>query len=55
MPFKSKAQAGYLFANQPQVAQEFASKTPNMGALPKRAPDPKQAKRTALLKHMKGC
>jgi hypothetical protein len=28
MPFKSKAQQGYLFANNPKVAKEFAAKTP---------------------------
>lgn len=28
MPFASKAQQGYLFAKKPEVAKEFASKTP---------------------------
>jgi len=28
MPFKSKAQQGYLFAKKPEVAKEFAAKTP---------------------------
>ncbi len=37
MPFKSKAQAGYLFANKPKVAKEFAAKTPSVKALPKYA------------------
>lgn len=36
MPFKSKAQAKYLFANHPKVAKEFATMTPNMSALPSR-------------------
>lgn len=36
MPFKSKAQQRYLFANDPQVAKEFAAKTPNMKGLPDR-------------------
>lgn len=27
MPFKSKAQTRYLFANNPKVAKEFASET----------------------------
>lgn len=27
MPFKSKAQQGFLFAKKPAVAKEFASKT----------------------------
>ena len=34
MPFKSKAQAGFMFANHPEVAKEFASKTPSIKALP---------------------
>jgi len=28
MPFKSKAQQGFLYAKKPKVAKEFASKTP---------------------------
>jgi len=28
MPFKSKAQQAYLFSQKPEVAKEFASKTP---------------------------
>lgn len=34
MPFKSKAQARYLFAKEPGVAEEFASKTRSIKALP---------------------
>lgn len=34
MPFKSKAQAKYLFAKEPEVAKEFASKTKSIKALP---------------------
>jgi hypothetical protein len=37
MPFKSKAQVGYLFANHPELAEEFAKKTKNIKKLPKRA------------------
>ena len=36
MPFKSKAQARYLFANNPKVAKEFARKTKSYKALPKK-------------------
>ncbi len=36
MPFASKAQARYLFAKEPKVAEEFAAETPNMGELPTR-------------------
>lgn len=34
MPFKSKAQVGYLFAHHPKLAKEFADKTKNMAKLP---------------------
>lgn len=34
MPFKSKAQRAYLFANNPKVAKEFAAKTPKGAKLP---------------------
>ena len=34
MPFKSKAQRRYLFATNPAVAEEFASKTPKGKKLP---------------------
>lgn len=36
MPFKSQAQAKYLFANKPKIAKEFASKTKSIKALPKK-------------------
>jgi hypothetical protein len=34
MPFTSKAQQRYLFAKHPEVAKEFAAKTPNIKKLP---------------------
>lgn len=34
MPFKSKAQAQYLFAKKPAIAKEFASKTKSIKKLP---------------------
>ena len=34
MPFKSKAQARYLFAVKPEIAKEFAEKTASIKALP---------------------
>ena len=34
MPFKSKAEARYLFAKKPEIAKEFASKTKSIKALP---------------------
>lgn len=36
MPFKSKAQRAYLYANKPEIAKEFASKTPKNKKLPKK-------------------
>lgn len=39
MPFKSKAQQGYLFAKHPKVAKKFAKETPKSAykRLPARA------------------
>ena len=34
MPFKSEAQRKFLYANEPKVAKEFASKTPKGKKLP---------------------
>lgn len=36
MPFKSKAQKSYLYANKPKVAKKFAKETPRSKKLPKR-------------------
>ncbi len=36
MPFKSKAQAKFMFAKKPAMAKEFAAKTPSIIALPAR-------------------
>jgi hypothetical protein len=36
MPMKSQAQRGYLWANHPEVAKEFESKTPKGKKLPKK-------------------
>jgi hypothetical protein len=36
MPFKSKAQARLLFAKEPEVAKEFASKTKSIKSLPEK-------------------
>lgn len=35
MPFVSRAQAKYMFANHPEIAKEWASKTSDIKALPK--------------------
>ena len=34
MPFKSKAQARYMFAKKPELAKEFAEATPSIKKLP---------------------
>jgi len=36
MPFKSKAQARYMFAKEPAIAREFASKTKSIKSLPEK-------------------
>lgn len=36
MPFKSKAQVGYMFVHHPQLAKEFAEKTLNIKKLPRK-------------------
>lgn len=45
MPFKSKKQMAYLFANEPEVAKEFASKTPKGKKLPVKVKKKKKAKK----------
>ena len=37
MPFKSKAQQGFMFAKHPRIAKEMASKTKSIKRLPARA------------------
>jgi len=36
MPFKSKAQRRFLFANHPNIAKEFAAHTPIGAKLPEK-------------------
>jgi hypothetical protein len=50
MPFKSKAQQRYMFKNMPQMAEEWASKTPNMKSLPMHATKEKDKNRKAVAK-----
>ena len=45
MPFKSKAQRAYLFANEPTVAKEFAAHTPKGAKLPARVKKKKGKKK----------
>lgn len=41
MPFKSKAQARFMFAKHPKIAKEFADKTKSVEALPEHKPQEK--------------
>jgi hypothetical protein len=36
MPFKSKAQMKYLYANKPEMAKQWAKETPDIKKLPKK-------------------
>lgn len=36
MPFDSRAQMKWMFANKPEMAKEWAAKTKNIKALPER-------------------
>lgn len=36
MPFESKRQMRYLYANHPKIAKEFADKTKRIASLPER-------------------
>lgn len=36
MPFKSKAQQRFMFANNPKMAKRWAKETPNMTKLPEK-------------------
>lgn len=52
MPFKSKAQRGYLFAHDPKVAKEFAASTPKGAKLPEHVAD-KRKRKAGLAKALK--
>lgn len=53
MPFKSKAQAKFMFAKHPKIAKEFASHTKSIKALPKYSGKGTRARlNTAAEKHM---
>lgn len=45
MPFKSKAQRAYLYANDPKVAKEFEKHTPKGAKLPAKVKPPKKGKK----------
>lgn len=45
MPFKSKKQRAFLFANEPEIAKEFAAHTPKGSKLPEKVKDKKVKKK----------
>ena len=45
MPFKSKAQAREMFANQPSVAKKWAKETPSIKSLPQHVKKKKSVKK----------
>lgn len=44
MPFKSKAQRAFLFANKPELAKEFAKDSVKGKRLPEHVKKPKKSK-----------
>lgn len=53
MPFKSKAQARYLFAKEPEVAEEFATKTKSIKKLPEHVKKTKEGSKKSLAAKIK--
>ena len=53
MPFKSKAQKAFLFSQHPEVAEEFAEKTPEKKykSLPEHVSKDKDGLQTISKKH----
>lgn len=51
MPFVSKMQARWMFANHPKMAKEFASKTSNIKSLPERVSEAKSNYKKRREKH----
>lgn len=45
MPFKSKQQMKWMFANKPEMAQEWADKTKNTKKLPEKVTKPRAGKK----------
>lgn len=50
MPFKSQAQARFMFANHPTIAKEFAAATPSISSLPQRLASAQSAVKTVKRK-----
>ena len=49
MPFKSKAQQRYMFARHPEMAKEFAAKTPSFKVLPERVKQKKKSLNSKIM------
>jgi len=47
MPFKSKAQRKYMYANKPKLAKEFQAKTPTGKKLPEHVKKTKPKKKSS--------
>ena len=45
MPFKSKAEERWMFANKPEMAKRWAAETPDQSALPQKVNMDKKTKR----------
>lgn len=54
MPFKSKTQMRWMFANDPAMARRWAKETPNEKGLPERAPAGKGATAASKARKKKG-
>ena len=48
MPFKSKAQARYLYAKHPEIAQEFSEHTKSIKALPQHVKGDRKMKEKSM-------
>jgi hypothetical protein len=47
MPFKSKAQERWMFAQHPEMAKRWAKETPSQKRLPERVSSPKPSHKPA--------
>ena len=50
MPFQSKSQSRWMFANEPKMAADWAGKTPSIKSLPekkRKIPVPKRKKKAS--------
>ena len=54
MPFKSKAQAKWMFANKPKMATEWEDTTKSIKALPNKVKGKKNARRRKTTKYVWG-